>query len=117
MNGPATKVELADVCCRTINAIYKSLKSMQNERVIHIKGFVGKANVSPLYALGNQADAKPPRRTNCGRVLTENAVINVRRLLNDGKKQKEVAALFGISVPTVSNIKNGKAWKHIKEMI
>lgn len=42
--------------------------------------------------------------------LTPDEVIQIRRLLADGAKQREVAKQFGISNVSVCAIKNGRRW-------
>ena len=42
--------------------------------------------------------------------LTEPQALAV---LNDKRPQKEIASDYGISVPTVSDIKRGHSWKHL----
>jgi len=45
-----------------------------------------------------------------GVILTEQKVIKIREL---DLSQREISKLFGVSQPTISDIKNGKTWKHI----
>lgn len=46
--------------------------------------------------------------------LTEDKVLEIKKLLNDGKtKQKEIASKFGVSVPLIQKIKYGKLWSHL----
>ena len=42
-------------------------------------------------------------------------VQSIRRMLSEGLEQKEIAKLFGISQPSVSDIKHGRTWKHVPE--
>lgn len=42
--------------------------------------------------------------------LTEQEVAEIRRLVNQGIPQKQLAARFGVSRPTVSEIVSGKTW-------
>ena len=49
-------------------------------------------------------------------ILTEKDVIKIWKYLNEGiLNQKEIARKFGINRSTISNIKLGKRWNHIKE--
>ena len=48
----------------------------------------------------------------CSR-LTENQVIEIRRLCSEGVKQIEIGKMFGIDQCHVSDIKLRKLWKHI----
>jgi DNA-binding Lrp family transcriptional regulator len=66
--GGATKLELAEVCCRTVGAILKRIKALKAEKQIHIKAFVPQGHpsqVSPVYALGDGTDVAAPANTNC----------------------------------------------------
>lgn len=45
--------------------------------------------------------------------LTENDVISIKRLLQLGEKQKEIARKYGISPATVNSIAKGRTWKHV----
>lgn len=47
--------------------------------------------------------------------LTENQVKEIKKLLETGIKNKELAKRFNISDKTISNIKCGRRWRHIKE--
>jgi hypothetical protein len=46
--------------------------------------------------------------------LTENDVLEIRRLGKTGMLQREIAALFGVHRPAVSRILNGKRWGWLK---
>lgn len=46
--------------------------------------------------------------------LTDNDVLEIRRLCKKGIMGKEISKLFGIAPARISDIKNGKAWTHIK---
>ena len=63
------------------------------------------------------------KKPNCGQKgskhhqskLTEEDISEIRRLLNEGNLlQKEIAEMFGVHVDTISSIKLGKTWSHIK---
>lgn len=47
--------------------------------------------------------------------LSDIDIQSIRRMLSAGFEQKEVAKLFGISQPSVSDIKHGRTWKHVPE--
>ena len=47
--------------------------------------------------------------------LTENLVLEIKRLLNENNlTHKEISKLFNVHRTTISYINNGKLWKHIK---
>ena len=45
--------------------------------------------------------------------LTEQDVIEILRLIKQGKRNPEIAALYGVKENTISGIRTGKQWKHI----
>jgi predicted XRE-type DNA-binding protein len=45
--------------------------------------------------------------------LTEDNVIQIKKLLFVGMKQREIAQKYNVSQNQISQIKNNKAWKHI----
>ncbi|QIW89883.1 homing endonuclease [Bacillus phage Izhevsk] len=47
-------------------------------------------------------------------VLTEDDVREIKKMLNNGCKQKEIMEKFNIKQPTVSAIKTGRIWSHIE---
>jgi len=48
-------------------------------------------------------------------ILTEEKVIEIWKYLKEGiLTHKEIGEKFGFARPTISNIKNGRSWKHIK---
>jgi predicted XRE-type DNA-binding protein len=48
--------------------------------------------------------------------LTELIVQEIRQLLREGVKQKEIAAKFSIHQSTVSDISTGRTWRHLPEI-
>ncbi len=46
--------------------------------------------------------------------LTDDDVRQIRRLLADGKRQAEIAEMFGVTQTCISHIKLGKNWSHVK---
>jgi hypothetical protein len=54
------------------------------------------------------------RGENCHKaILTEADVLEVRKLLDAGHIQKEIAAMYGVCRSTIGEIKRGKSWAHI----
>lgn len=47
--------------------------------------------------------------------LTEDGVREIRRELAQGVSVRKVAALHGVHFMTISSIKNGKTWAHVKD--
>lgn len=46
--------------------------------------------------------------------LTEADVLEIKRLLASGWKIADVADRFGVGKTTISNIKNGLIWSHVR---
>ena len=66
----------------------------------------------------NQADMVSKLRQTLGEKnsmakLTESDVRTIRALLRRGVMQKSIAVMFGVTDPTISNIKSGKTWSHV----
>lgn len=45
--------------------------------------------------------------------LTENKVLEIRRLLAEGRSQRSCAALLGVSLTSVGDIHRGRTWGHL----
>lgn len=48
--------------------------------------------------------------------LTEQEVINIKKLHESGLKSKHLADRFNISYSTINSIINGKSWKHLNQI-
>lgn len=46
--------------------------------------------------------------------LHESIIPTIRTLLKRGVKPKEIAEMFNVSVSTISRVRHGKIWKHVK---
>ena len=57
---------------------------------------------------------KPVGEKHARAVLTEADVRRVRRLIADGKSQRNVAAEFGVCAGTVQAICEGRTWGHVR---
>lgn len=55
-----------------------------------------------------------PGETNPAAKLRDVDVRSIRRLLVSGWTQREIAERFNVSQQTISNIKSGKRWRHVK---
>ena len=67
----------------------------------------------------NQQDMKSKGRhlygeRNTEHKLTEDAVRKIKQLVSDGISQSKIADMFGIQQMTVSRIKRGQRWSHVK---
>ena len=76
----------------------------------------GDRNGRRLYPerYGNVTPAPHPGMTNHAAKLTDDDVREIQRLIAAGDLlQREIATMFGVSQTKVSQIKLGKAWKHL----
>lgn len=76
------------------------------------------SNLRWATALENQADVD--RHGNrckgsnvCGSVLTEADIPRIRDRVKRGERYPKIASDFGVSISTISLIKNEKIWKHV----
>ncbi|MDC3413897.1 HNH endonuclease [Terrihalobacillus insolitus] len=54
------------------------------------------------------------KETNYKKKLTETEVKKIKQLLSENTiTQSEIAKMFGVTVPNISSIKNGKSWTHV----
>lgn len=67
-----------------------------------------KAIVASSSAIGKSGSANHQAK------LTEDRVREIKRRLADDEKGRTIAAEFGITEATVSNIKHGRSWRHIQ---
>ena len=77
--------------------------------------FVGtrKENLDDMSRKGRRV---PPRgERNAKNKLSPAQVFEIRAAIARGEKLKSIAPRFGITSMTVSNIKNGQSWAHLKE--
>lgn len=45
--------------------------------------------------------------------LTDEAVIEIKELLRNGKTQVEIAHMFGVTRRVIGRILHGQSWKHV----
>lgn len=78
----------------------------------HLKKGTQAANMWDMVKKGRQA--RGARRWNAK--LTDEKVLEIRRMASEGMMQKEIAAVFGVSQGTVSGIVSNTHWKHVERM-
>jgi uncharacterized protein YerC len=67
-----------------------------------------------VYLHGSEHLHLTHRGENCHKaILTEADVLEVRKLLDAGHIQKEIAAMYGVCRSTIGEIKRGKSWAHM----
>jgi hypothetical protein len=66
----------------------------------------------------NKNDMKNKQRTKGSRnrssLLTEEDVVEIKKMIRSGFSQSVIARSFGVSKYTISNIKTKKSWTHVK---
>jgi len=70
-----------------------------------------KENIGDNLRLGTHRS--PPGSGNGRAVLTEEDVLDIRRLVAAGSKQCDVAARFDVHCSTVNHIVNRRTWRHV----
>lgn len=68
-------------------------------------------NVSHAFEIGLKIAAKGTRHGRCK--LSENNVLEIRRLIVEGKNNKEIGNKFNVSKTHIGYIKSGKLWSHL----
>jgi hypothetical protein len=68
----------------------------------------------------NQADMVSKGRQTLGEKnpmakLTESDIRTIKALLGRGVMQRSIAVMFGVTDPTISNIKSGKTWSRVSQ--
>lgn len=75
-------------------------------------------NIKDAYSKGRRKPVpieSMPRGNNCHlSKLTENQVVEIKKMISNGIGNTEIAKLFGVTHQTISCIRNNKTWKHIK---
>lgn len=66
-----------------------------------------------IRAYNNGLLKQPPMESNVIRKLSNEQVYEIRRLINEGLKCKDIAKEYGVSRHTISNIKNGKSFFYL----
>lgn len=81
-------------------------------RPSHLFGGTKAENNSDRATKGRSADQRGERHPNAR--LTEVKVREIKRLLHEGQKPRELGPLFGVDEATVYDIRAGRAWTHVK---
>lgn len=101
-NDPENKVEVNHKDLNKLNNDYTNL-----EWVTH------KENVAYSVERGSYNKGQHARELNGRAKITDNDVIEIRRLLNEGWKIADIARKFNIGWSTVQHIKLGDTWKGV----
>lgn len=75
--------------------------------------FIGTAQDNSLDMI-NKKRNKPNRGSKCPQSkLKEEDVLAIRQMINEGKKQRDIAIIFSVNEKTISKIKHKIRWSHI----
>jgi len=94
---------------------------LKGEKVLNIANSL-KLNISIVEEIKNDKHYKnipwpdefdPKKYKNASFKLTEKNVLKIKKLIIDGKSNKEIAKQFCINHTTVSEIRNNKKWKNV----
>jgi len=69
------------------------------------------------HVLGNHYEAFKPGERNVNARLTTDKVIEIRHLLKQGRRQRDIASLYGITQPCVSRIGRYQRWAHVRSSL
>ena len=71
-------------------------------------------NISERYKTALNARTKFKEKTgrHTSSKLTKEHVLEIKELLKQGMKQKDIAKMFNVSKMTITDIKNNKTWSH-----
>lgn len=76
----------------------------------HLRLGTNAENVADMVSRGRQLAGE----ANGYAKLTEPDALKIRQLASGGVMQREIAAAYGVSQQTISDIKLGKLWGHVK---
>lgn len=72
-------------------------------------------NMADMRAKGRSVSDKRPRgENNVLAKLTEEAVRQIKQCLAEGQRNVDLAREFGVKPDTISNIKRGLSWAHVR---
>jgi hypothetical protein len=74
----------------------------------HHQGLRGDELISKRNRLYLRAGSKSPNAK-----LSDDDVLRIKKLLNNGVRTTEIAKEFGVKQPTISDIKSGATWSHL----
>lgn len=89
---------------------------MKNEesRKKSIANRVAKGERNPFYRKSHSEETKVKLSNSRATKLNESNVIDIKRMLNAGMKNIDIANIFNVHPEHISKIKRGKRWSHIK---
>lgn len=86
-----------------------------NNHVDNLEWCTTQENTKHAYNMGLSTPVPPENKgsTNGQSKLTEDKVLEIRKLFKDGTRQHELAKMYNIDSSLISRIVNRKRWKHI----
>ncbi|MCF0126444.1 MAG: HNH endonuclease [Clostridia bacterium] len=112
---------------RMIMETYKPVENMEKLEVNHIDGnklnntlenlewCTREENMAHLVSSGLSSKCSMKGSKNGRAKLDEDKVREIKKLLKEGLSLSEIGAIYGVGKTTISDIKNGKRWKHVQE--
>lgn len=85
--------------CQVKRQVKRRYSQSALEKLTRIGREMGEKNVGSAHPLAK---------------LNEDDVSTIRQLLAQGTFQRDIAEMFGVSVSTISHIKTGTIWRHVK---
>jgi hypothetical protein len=83
----------------------------KNNKLENLEYCTASDNLSHAYRIGLKSAIG--ERNGFSKICSKD-VVNIKKMLANGQTQKLVASFFEIDQSTVSNIKTGKLWSHVK---
>lgn len=121
--GNLYKVSDHTIFCIKEERSWKYIDTEKQEEIIHDTNWIEKVNKIKKEYFMEQSVYKENRRVrfteyageaHFGAKLKNIDVIRIKELLENGLSLNKIAKIYDVSSGTISNIKTGKVWKHIK---
>lgn len=116
-NNRVENLEIVSVSGNSIHALKNGLNKLPTSRATGENHWTKKHPDKVKRGAENGAALHPEkiwRGSQCKiSKLTENQVIEIKKRLATGEKDKDISADFGVSRENISAIKRGKTWNHI----
>lgn len=82
-----------------------------NNELTNLEWCTASENLAHAYSIGLTSSKGENSRIS---KFTDNDIRSIKEMLRDGCRGKDIAALYGVAKATITQIKNGVNWAHIK---